>query len=94
VLREFVGEAVADRFGWIGRNVGDSDGDDVADLAHEGDRRPAVRQIYVYSRKSGTLLFAADVEPGDRLGWGGEGAGMRTAKVIPRVRLGLAVCER
>lgn len=79
VLHEFVGESAGDQFGWIGRNAGDCDGDGIADVllsaptrAHEG---AAAGCIYLYSGKSGALLFKEHGKPGDQLGIGIERAG-------------------
>jgi hypothetical protein len=79
VLHEFVGEAAGDQFGWIGRNAGDCDGDGVNDVllsapSHASGGAWAGR-IYLYSGKSGALLFTRDGEPGDQLGMGIERAG-------------------
>lgn len=79
VLHEFVGEAAGDQFGWIGRNAGDCDGDCVNEVLLSAPSRanggPWAGRIYVYSGKSGNLLFAHDGQPGDQLGIGIERAG-------------------
>jgi len=79
VLHEFVGEAAGDQFGWIGRNAGDCDGDGVADVLLSAPTRasggPAAGRVYLYSGKSGALLFTHDGKPGDQLGLGIERAG-------------------
>lgn len=79
IIREWDGEASKDQFGWIARNLGDADGDGVADVVTsaptkrlEGD---AAGRIYVYSTKTGKLLWSADGRPGDQLGNGVENAG-------------------
>lgn len=78
-LREWVGEAEGDQFGWIARVIGDVDGDGIADFvtsaplkAGNGDK---AGRIYVYSTGSGERLWQADGEPGDQLGNGIEAAG-------------------
>jgi hypothetical protein len=76
VIHEWRGEAAGDQFGWIARNIGDVDGDGVNDLvisapthgAHGG-------RIYVYSGRSGALLWQADGPRGVELGTGLEAAG-------------------
>jgi FG-GAP repeat protein/VCBS repeat protein len=79
VLHEFVGEAAGDQFGWIGRNAGDCDGDGRADVLLSAPTKAiggaAAGRIYVYSSKTGRLLFACDGKPGDQLGMGIETAG-------------------
>jgi hypothetical protein len=79
VLHTLVGEAPGDRFGWIGRNAGDTDGDGVADLLLSAPFKalggPAAGRIYVYSGKTGELRFQRDGQPGYQLGIGIERAG-------------------
>jgi len=79
VLHEFVGETAGDQFGWIGRNAGDCDGDGIADVLLSAPTRaqggPAAGRVYLYSGKSGALLFTRDGKPGDQLGMGIERAG-------------------
>src|SRR5262245_62683622 len=79
VLHEFVGEAAGDQFGWIGRNAGDCDGDGVNDVLLSAPTKalggPAAGRVYVYSGKSGALLFTHDGKPGEQLGMGIESAG-------------------
>ena len=79
VLREWDGEAANDQFGWIARNIGDVDGDGVDDVvtsaptsARGGEN---AGRIYVYSSRSGRLLWTADGSAGDQLGTGVEAAG-------------------
>jgi hypothetical protein len=79
VIHEFVGEAAGDQFGWIGRNAGDCDRDGFADVLLSAPTRagagPAAGRVYLYSGKSGKLLFTHDGQPGDQLGGGIERAG-------------------
>ncbi len=79
ILHEWDGEAANDQFGWIARNVGDVDGDGVADVVtsaptHATGGKDAGR-VYVFSTRSGALVWQADGEAGDRLGTGLEAAG-------------------
>jgi len=79
IIREWRGEAAGDQFGWIARNVGDVDGDDIDDVFTsapfknvDGENAGAV---YVYSSATGELLWSRTGDPGDRLGLGIEAAG-------------------
>ena len=79
ILREWRGEAANDQFGWIARNLGDVDGDGVADVVTSAPTKAiggaAAGRIYVYATGSGALRWTADGKPGDRLGIGVEAAG-------------------
>jgi hypothetical protein len=89
VIREWRGEGPNDQFGWIARNVGDVDGDGVADVVTSAPTRavggPNAGRIYVYSAGKGTLLWTADGAPGDRLGLGVEAAGDTNRDGVPDV---------
>lgn len=92
IIREFVGEAAGDQFGWIARNIGDVDGDRVADFTtsaptHATGGAPAGR-IYVYSTRTGQKLWSADGNPGDQLGFILEAAGDVNRDGIPDVIAG------
>src|SRR5207253_55791 len=89
IIHEWVGETKGDQFGWIARNIGDVDGDKVNDLTtsaptYQVNGQPAGR-VYVYSGKSGKLLWTQTGQPGDRLGIGIEGAGDTNHDGIPDV---------
>jgi hypothetical protein len=76
ILREWTGEAMHDQFGWIARPIGDVDRDGVTDVvtsAPGGPKSPG--RVYLYSTKSGKLLWKVDGQAGDTLGIGVEGAG-------------------
>lgn len=79
ILHTFYGEAPGDVFGWIGRNMGDADGDGKADLLisapQSAEGGPAAGKIYVYSGATGDLLFERVGEAGHTLGIGIEAAG-------------------
>jgi hypothetical protein len=92
IIHEWVGEAKGSQFGWIARRIGDVDGDRVADVttsaptfAVEG--QPAGR-VYVYSSRSGKLLWTQTGKPGDQLGLGIEAAGDTNGDRIPDVVAG------
>jgi len=93
VIREWKGEAAGDQFGWIARNIGDVDGDKIPDVVTSAPTKtigvgaPAGR-VYVYSTKTGKLLWTADGKPGDTLGLGVEGAGDTNRDGIPDVIAG------
>jgi hypothetical protein len=89
IVREWDGEAANDQFGWIARNIGDVDGDGVPDFVtsaptNSGGGDKAGR-IYVYSTRTGKLLWKADGKAGDQLGTGVEGAGDTNGDGIPDV---------
>lgn len=89
ILGEWDGEAANDQFGWIARNIGDVDGDGVPDFVTSAPTSAAggenAGRIYVYSTKSGKLLWKADGHKGDQLGTGLEAAGDTNRDGIPDV---------
>src|SRR5262245_58734594 len=87
VIREWRGEGANDQFGWIARNIGDVDGDGVNDFVTSAPThgKDSAGRVYVYSMKSGKLLWSADGSKGDQLGWGIESAGDTNADGIPDV---------
>ncbi len=90
IIREWDGESAGDQFGWIARNIGDVDGDGVNDVTTSaptrtvGDAKNA-GTVYVYSTKSGRLLWSADGPAGGQLGLGIEAAGDTNKDGIPDV---------
>jgi tetratricopeptide (TPR) repeat protein len=92
VIHEWAGEAEGDAFGWIARNVGDVDGDGINDVTtsapnrEEGGQRAG--RVYVYSGRTGELLWNRTGEAGERLGLGIEAAGDTNADGIPDVIAG------
>ncbi len=79
IIREWDGEAGNDQFGWIAREIGDVDGDGVTDFVTSAPTSNAggasAGRVYVYSTKSGKLLWKVDGRAGDQLGIGIEAAG-------------------
>lgn len=90
ILRDWVGEEPGDQFGWVGRNIGDVDGDGIMDLVTSATTwgSNAQGRIYVFSGATGALLWTADGEEGDRLGTSVEAAGDVDADGIPDVVAG------
>ena len=89
VIREWDGEAANDQFGWIARSAGDVDRDGVPDIVTSAPTKDiggaAAGRVYVYSTKSGALMWSADGRPGDRLGSGIEAAGDTNRDGVPDV---------
>ena len=89
VMREWDGEHADDQFGWIARKIGDVDGDGIPDFVTSAPTSKAggedAGRIYVYSTKSGKLLWTADGHKGDELGTGLEAAGDTNGDGIPDV---------
>jgi len=81
VIHEWRSETKGDQFSWIARGIGDVDGDGVSDVVTSAptfgaNGQPTGRgKVYVYSGKTGKLLWERTGEPGENLGTGLEGAG-------------------
>jgi hypothetical protein len=90
ILREWDGEAMNDQFGWIARPIGDVDGDSITDIVTSAPGTPgpgttAPGRVYLYSTKTGKLLWKVDGTGNDRLGTGVEGAGDTNKDGVPDV---------
>ena len=73
ILREWQGEATNDQFGWIARAVGDVDKDGAIDFVTCAPFKTvggasAAGRIYLYSTKTGRLLWQVDGAANDQLG--------------------------
>ncbi len=92
VLRKWDGEAALGQFGWIARNIGDVDKDGVRDVVTSaptlsiGGR--AAGRVYVYSSRSGQLVWQQTGQAGDQLGLAVEAAGDFDADGTPDVIAG------
>lgn len=81
IIHEWRGEAKNDQFGWIARGIGDADGDGVQEIVSSsptygaGGSNAGRGRIYVYSGKTGRLLWNWTGADNDRAGAGLEGAG-------------------
>ena len=80
VIQEWAGEAANDQFGWIARNLGNGTFVTSAPTANTNAGR-----IYVYSAKTGKLLWKADGPATGQLGTGLESAGDTNGDGIPDV---------
>lgn len=87
ILQDWYGETAGDVFGWIARNIGDVDGDGIADITTSATGfNSQSGKVYVYSGGSGVLLWSVSGSiPGGRLGHGIESAGDVNADGIPDV---------
>ena len=79
IVHEWRGENKGDMFGWIARSLGDVDGDGVRDVvtsaASFSIEGQSAGKVYVYSGRSGKLLWSKTGEKGEALGAGLESAG-------------------
>jgi hypothetical protein len=92
IVREWTGETAGDQFGWIARDIGDVDGDRIHDIVTSaptmGTGGAGAGRVYVYSGRTGKLLWKADGRPGDLLGTGVEAAGDTNRDGTPDVVAG------
>lgn len=92
IIHEWHGEAAGDEFGWIARAVGDVDRDSIADIVVSATMNPPAGsgkgKLYVYSGRSGALLWKRIGDEGWRLGTSVEAAGDVNGDGIPDVIAG------
>lgn len=92
VIHTLVGEAAGDQFGWVARNMGDLDGDGVADFAATSPTSNAAGagagRVYVYSSRAGTLLWRFDGRTGEAAGTSVGRAGDVDQDGVPDVIVG------
>ncbi|MGA8276614.1 MAG: FG-GAP-like repeat-containing protein [Rhodanobacteraceae bacterium] len=92
IIHEWRGEHAGDEFGWIARQVGDVDHDGVSDAVVSAPAHPpqgdGTGVIYLYSSKTGKLLWKYRGAHGDLLGNGVEAAGDVNRDGIPDVIAG------
>ncbi|NOT07298.1 MAG: tetratricopeptide repeat protein [Gemmatimonadales bacterium] len=95
IIHEFVGETKGDQFSWIARGLSDVNGDGVRDVVTSapthgaaGNSANARGRVYVYSGKTGRLIWTQSGQPTERLGTGLEGAGDVNADGIADVIAG------
>lgn len=92
VIHELRGDAKSGQFGWIAGRIGDVDGDKVADFVTSAPTYPVEGQpagrVYVYSSRTGKLLWQHTGKPGEQLGIGIEAAGDTNRDGIPDVVAG------
>ena len=81
VIHEWKGETKGDQFSWIARGIGDVDGDRVNDVVTSAPTfgaggQPVGRgKVYVYSGRTGRLIWSRTGRENENLGIGLEGAG-------------------
>ena len=91
-IHTFTGENVGDQFGWVSNSMGDLNNDGVQDCVISATTfvaTSATGKIYVYSGKTGTLMWSKSAEPGvQRLGYDVANAGDVTGDGINDVIAG------
>lgn len=89
ILHAFTGEGANHEFGWAARRAGDVDGDKAIDVVITAPSfARGAGKIYVYSSRTGKLLFSRVGQPGQRLGNIAGAAGDVNADGVPDVFAG------
>lgn len=92
ILHDWRGEGRSEEFGWEARNIGDVDGDGANDVVVSAPATApggsSAGRVYVYSGKTGELLWVSGADEGDQLGMGIEAAGDVNGDRIPDVIAG------
>lgn len=89
IIHMFYGENANDEFGWVARRVGDVDKDGAQDFVATAPSFGGGKgKAYIYSSRSGDLLFTHTGALNERLGNGAAGAGDVNGDEVPDVILG------
>jgi hypothetical protein len=94
IIHEWTAETRGDQFSWIARSIGDVDGDRVPDVVTSAPTfgaagQPAGRgRVYVYSGRSGKLVWSFTGDSAENVGIGLEGAGDVNRDGVPDVVAG------
>ena len=92
IIHEWRGDSAGDELGWIGRPIGDVDGDGVTDVIVSGTQNPPYGStrgtLRVHSGRSGRQLWRRDGERGWVLGTSVEAAGDVDRDGVPDVIAG------
>ena len=81
VIHEWVGEAKGDQFSWIARGIADVDGDGAREVVASAPTHGAAGQasgpgrVYLYSGRTGKMIWSVTGQGQEGLGTGLEGAG-------------------
>lgn len=100
IIHEWQGEAKGDQFSWIARGIGDADGDRVSDIVTSAPSHAAPGggagngKVYLYSGRTGALLWQAIGDSAAALGAGLEGAGDVNGDGVPDVIAGAPGLDR